>query len=80
MDLDEEHEQATSYDIAFDGDLTLEFNRNVVICDFPILKTTVQKKTAWISKLCPEFLVFVVLFDFSHVLFCVILSACPFFR
>lgn len=44
MDLDEEHEQATSYDIAFVGDLTLEFNRNVVICDFPILKTTVQKK------------------------------------
>lgn len=43
MDLDEEHEQATSYDIDFVGDLTLEFNRTVVICDFPILKTTVQK-------------------------------------
>lgn len=44
MDLDEEHEQATSYDIDFVGDLTLEFNRTVVICDFPILKTTVQNK------------------------------------
>lgn len=51
MDLDEEHGQATSYDIDFVGDLTLEFNRNVVICDFPILKTTVQKKNCMNFKI-----------------------------
>lgn len=55
MDLDEEHEQATSYDIDFVGDLTLEFNRTVVICDFPILKTTVQNKLHEFQNYVPSF-------------------------